>query len=526
MVTSRTLSHWVKISNLKLQFLLLALVLVTVGTRIIPLEMQKRIVNEAIDHKDVRLLLEYCGLYLAAVVSANLLKYSINVLQTYIGEQALARLRKELYAHILTLPLSFFRKASPGMVVSSLSTEVAAVGDFIGQAVAVPSINILSLLAYTGYMFYLNPLLALMSVATTPLIILFIPRLQRKANSANKSRVDINREYSTKIGEAISGMHEIHGNGSYRIENRKCGELVDQLLKIRVVWTLYRQGIKALNNFFQSLGPFVLFLAGGYLAIGERLDLGALVAFLSTYEKLYDPWKELMDFYQGYQDAGVRYKRVMEYFDGAPEHLIETADRKARVFEGAITAKDVTFEVAGGIRLLKGISLDLKPGRATGSRRVLREREEHFRPVRRATLQVYRREDTNRRDGSRGSSEARRGPEPGDRSPNTLYIQRDDQREPPVFLRSSDRGRRRRRAAQAPDPRRNHPGPAANRASLPTCSSSASTRFYPPAGTPPSGKTSSDAARGSRRCSVENWPTTSSSSTAGNTSTSPRWRPT
>ena len=50
-----------------------------------------------------------------------------------------------------------------------------------------------------------------------------------------------------------------------------------------------------------------------------RFDLGALVAFLSANEKLYDPWKEIMDYYQDLQDSRVRYRRVMDYFDAEPE---------------------------------------------------------------------------------------------------------------------------------------------------------------------------------------------------------------
>jgi len=44
------------------------------------------------------------------------------------------------------------------------------------------------------------------------------------------------------------------------------------------------------------------------------------VAFLSAQEKLCDPWKELIQFYQAYQTASVTYSRTMEYFDVAPQH--------------------------------------------------------------------------------------------------------------------------------------------------------------------------------------------------------------
>jgi ABC-type bacteriocin/lantibiotic exporter with double-glycine peptidase domain len=137
-VTRRSLFSWIWSSNLKLQALLLLVIVITVFARVLPLEMQKRIINEAIRFGKIQLLLVYCGLYLAAVVVAVGLKYLINALQNIIGEQALADMRKGLYHHILTLPLNFFRKTQPGLVVTSLVTELASAGNFVGMAIAVP----------------------------------------------------------------------------------------------------------------------------------------------------------------------------------------------------------------------------------------------------------------------------------------------------------------------------------------------------------------------------------------------------
>ena len=77
-VVKRSLPSWILSTNLKLQALLLFLILITVFTRVLPLEMQKRIVNEAIRFSEIRLLLIYCGLYLAAVLLSAGLKFIIN----------------------------------------------------------------------------------------------------------------------------------------------------------------------------------------------------------------------------------------------------------------------------------------------------------------------------------------------------------------------------------------------------------------------------------------------------------------
>ena len=361
-VVKRSLFSWVFAGNVKLQITLLFIIVVMVFARVVPLEMQKRIVNEAINLRNIDLLFMYCGIYLVAVIFFSALKYLTNVIQTLITQRTTARMRKELYHHILTLPLGFFRNTQPGSVVNSLVSELTMPGNFAGMAITAPVTNVLTLLAFAVYLFFLNPLLAAVSLSIYPIVVFLVPVLQKGVNRANKKRVDAARQLSSRIAESITGIHEIHGNGAYSIENRKYDSLVDRLLKIRIVWSLYRFAVKTSNSFFVSLGPFIVFILGGYLTIKGQLELGALVAFLSAQEKLYDPWKELIEFYQVYQDGSVTYKRTMEFFDFMPEHAMEPEDRKPFDLDGSVEVKDMSFVTDSGIRLLDGINLSLNSG--------------------------------------------------------------------------------------------------------------------------------------------------------------------
>lgn len=361
-IFNRSLFSWIWPGNAKLQIITVLVIAVTVGARVLPLEMQKRIINEAIRLRKIDLLYIYCGLYLGAVVLASGLKFLINVLQTYIAERTLANLRKEIYHHILTLPLTFFRRTQPGLVVSSLVTELTTAGNFAGMAISTPLINVLTLVAFAGYLFWLDPLLALVSFSIYPMVSLLVPLLQRGANRANKQRVSTTYKMSGKIAESITGVHEIHGNGAFHIENRKFDKLVDRLFKIRIVWTLYVQGVKVVNNFFTNLSPFFIFLLGGYFAMTGRLELGALVAFLSAQEKLYDPWKELIEFYQVYQDASVRYKKSMRIFSVMPEYPQLPDGRPRYQLAGPLEVSDLSYVTEDGISLISGINFDLKQG--------------------------------------------------------------------------------------------------------------------------------------------------------------------
>ncbi|MBL0714024.1 MAG: ABC transporter ATP-binding protein/permease [Desulfosarcina sp.] len=361
-VVKRPLFSWIFGPNTRLQLLVLALIAITVFARVLPLEMQKRIVNEAIRLRDIDLLVRYCAVYLVSVVSASLLKYIITVLQVIISQRTLARMRKGLFAHIISLPLSFFRNTQPGLVVSSIIAELALPSNFVGMAIAVPVINLLTLIAFAAYLFWLNPWLAALSLSIYPAVLFLVPLLQRRVNIANKQRVDLTRRLSDKVAESISGIHEIHGNGAYGIENQKVEGIVDRLYRIRLRWDLLRAGVKTSNNFFTSLGPFLVFILGGYLTIQGQLELGSLVAFLSAQEKLYDPWKELIQFYQAYQDGSVSYTKTMSYFDAEPDYALVPPDRPPLVLEGRVQVQNLTFAPSDGLKLLDNISLTLNPG--------------------------------------------------------------------------------------------------------------------------------------------------------------------
>lgn len=362
MITRRSLMSWILKNCRGLQLSLLLLIGVAIVLRVFPLEMQRRIVNTAIRSKDQQVLFLYGGLYLGAVLLFGVLKYAINVIQAYIGQKILLIMRRELYGHILGLPLQFFRRTPPGTVITSLLAELNTAGHFIGGALTVPVTSILTLFTFAGYMIYLDPLLALISLSIYPVEIMIIPMLQKRYNRLNSKRIDVTRNLSNTISEAVSGIHEIQGNGAYAIECGKFEALIRKLFALRNRMFAYKYGTKSVNNLFQNLGPFFLFMIGGYLAIRGRFTLGALVAFLSAYEKVYDPWKELMEYYQQLQEVKVKYRRVMEYFDEPSRITWQPVDRDAYQLQGHLSVRGMGYCLESGARLLSYISFEVKAG--------------------------------------------------------------------------------------------------------------------------------------------------------------------
>jgi len=345
------------------QLLLLVLIGVHIGVRLLPLEMQKRIINVAIGQQNLRLLLFYCGLFIGAILVSCLLKYSYNLLGSVIGENMLREFRRDIFSHIMRLPTQFFRKTSTGTLVTVLNTEVGALGGFFSEAVSAPVIGVLTLLAFAGYLFYLHPLLAAISILLFPAELLFIPFLQKKINRLNARRIQLSRDLSNCVQDSFSAVTEVHTNATFDYEEHKLGGWADRIRETTIRHAVLKYFIKFLSNFFASLGPFLLFLVGGYLIITGRFDLGALVAFVSAYRQLNDPWKELLTFYQNYQDNRIRFEQVSSYMEMPSEFRVAPEDdRSLHDLRGDIKAENAAFVVGGNHYLLDGVDLELNAG--------------------------------------------------------------------------------------------------------------------------------------------------------------------
>jgi ABC-type multidrug transport system fused ATPase/permease subunit len=178
-IAERSMFSWVLKGGIPLQLVLLLLIFALVILRVVPLELQKRIVNDILSTNKFSLLVTYCLIYFGAVILASGSKFLINWVQTLIGERALTEMRRELYRHILRLPLSFFRTTRPGSVVTSLVNELSIAGNFVGMAISIPLSNILTLFAFAAYLIWLNPLLGIVTLSIYPVALFVIPKVSK-----------------------------------------------------------------------------------------------------------------------------------------------------------------------------------------------------------------------------------------------------------------------------------------------------------------------------------------------------------
>jgi putative ABC transport system ATP-binding protein len=360
--------------SLRQQIILLVLTLASFPFLYYSLELPKTITNRAIgkhhfpqhffgfELNQIPYLLVLCGVFLLLVFINGAFKYYINTYKGRLGERMLRRFRYQLYLRMLLFPLSYFHKNSSAQIIPMITAECESLGGFVGDAVALPAFQGGTLLTNLLFMFMQDPVLGLAAVALYPLQGYVIPKLQRKVNQLNRRRVRTVRQVADRVQETASGITDILANDDARLQLTDFANLLGTIYDIRFEVYQRKFFVKFLNNFLGQLTPFFFLSIGGYLVIRGTLSFGALLAVLIAYKDLAAPWKELLDFYQSFQDSRIKYDQIVEQFEPAgmaDSRLLLTEPSSIEPLQGEIVAANLSLSEDDGSRIVDAVTFSI-----------------------------------------------------------------------------------------------------------------------------------------------------------------------
>ncbi len=362
------------------QFKILLLTLLSFPVLYMTLELPKRIINDAISQPDidhniygiglspVQYLLFLSCLLLTLVILNGLLKMRINIYKGTVGERLVRRLRYMLIERTIRFPLQQFSRVSQGEIIATVVSETKPLADFSADSVALPLYMGGTFVTILLFMFMQNWALGLASIALMPLQMYIIPKLQKKINKLKIQRVLRVRALSQRLGESVAGIQEIRVHGTQRYTLAEYSYRLGQIYRIRLQIFNTKFLMKFLNNTIGQLTPFFFYSVGGILVIRGEVSIGALVAALAAYKDILDPWKELLNYYQRYHDALLRYAQIVQQFEPAgllsynPPHGKELFTRVAESFR----INNLSKTRDNGDQIFSAINMTVNPGEVVG----------------------------------------------------------------------------------------------------------------------------------------------------------------
>jgi ABC-type multidrug transport system fused ATPase/permease subunit len=367
-----TIYRFILRHSLPAQILLLVLTLVSFPFLYYSLVLPKTIMDGAIksgkhfpqrilgfEFDQLAYLMLLCVAFLALVFINGAFKYYINTFKGRLGERMLRRFRYQLYQRMLLFPLSYFQKNSSAQIIPMITAECDSLGGFIGEALNTPVFQGGQLLTNIFFMFVQNPILGLAAVALYPVQGYVIPKLQLKVNQLNRRRVRTVRQVADRVQESATGIADILANDTVKLQLTGFAHLLGTIYDIRFEVFQRKFFVKFLNNFLGQLTPFFFLSIGGYLVIRDELSVGALAAVLWAQKDLASPWKELLDFYQLFQDSKIKYEQIVEQFRPAGmmdvRLQLEEPEAVARL-TGELAVANLSLAEDDGSRVLDAVS--------------------------------------------------------------------------------------------------------------------------------------------------------------------------
>jgi ABC-type multidrug transport system fused ATPase/permease subunit len=279
--------------------------------QLVPLELQRRIINNATERGEYRVIAMLCLVYLLVVLVQGGLKYALNMYRGSVSEAANRRLRLEVNPAAKADVADGAGSQDEGVAISIIVSEVEAVGGFIGSSFSEPILNGGILLSILGYMLFTQPLLAMVAVVLFCPQFLFIPLLQEAINKRTESRIKTMRALSSDIVNEAADRAGVREERTFRRRVREVYRLNMEIF--------YRKfGMSFLINLFHHLGTIGILAVGGWLLLQGKTEMGTIVAFISGINRMNDPWSDLVNFFRDLTNAGVKYRLIEETIRNRP----------------------------------------------------------------------------------------------------------------------------------------------------------------------------------------------------------------
>ena len=305
-VLPRTLMGYVLRSSGHHQVGLAVLAVGVFGLTSVPLEIQRRIVNDAIKNGATSTIVWLAVAYAGVALLEQAFKLGLNVYRGWVSENAVRTLRETLRdsgLHELALRdvqrEATHESSEIGTHAAMVVSEAEPIGGFVGMAFSEPLLQTGILASVIGYMTFLEPWALVLSAGFLVPQMLFVPLMQRAINSRAAERVKTLRHVGGDI--VATGVPEEEGI-------QRVFELNMGIYKIKFSMNL-------MMNFMFHAAVAVALGVGGLLVVHHHLQLGTVVAVVSGLGKLNDPWGDLVSWGREFSVDTVKYRLFTEALD-------------------------------------------------------------------------------------------------------------------------------------------------------------------------------------------------------------------
>jgi ABC-type multidrug transport system fused ATPase/permease subunit len=281
------------------------------------------------------------------------------------AQRAITEMRKDVEAHVMRLPISYFDSTKTGILISRIMTDAEGIRNLVGTGLVQLTGSLITAVIAVGCLFYLNWRLTCVTIVILGTFGGGMAMAFNRLRPLFRERGQINAEVTGRLAESLGGVRIVK---SYTAEKR------EELVFAKGAHRLFRNvaqsltGVSAITAFSSLvIGAIVIamILVGGSSIRAGRMTIGDLVAYLSLTALMTMPVIQLASIGTQMSEAFAGLDRIREIRKMATEDDEDESRQPLSNVRGELTFDDVSFQYNPGVPVLKHVSFDAPAGSTT-----------------------------------------------------------------------------------------------------------------------------------------------------------------
>jgi len=298
------------------------------------------------------------------VIIIGVLSWIFNAVRQWVSAQAIGnvtmKLREDAFDAVLQRDLSFYDMIPSGKIVSRVTSDTQALSQVVSLSTELAS-QILLVVLLIGYLFSVNVLLTLITLAVSPFIVITALAFRRIARETVTQSRRVNAVVSSHIQETVSGISIAK---TFRQEQAIYDEFLDvnrqsYRIKLRSGYTF--SSIFPILNLIAGVGTAALVYFGGVQAQNGVVSAGGWYLFIQGLALFWFPLTSIASFWSQFQLGLAAGERVFGLIDAEPK-VVQTDNKTLPEIKGEIRFENVNFRYTDTEPVLTNFSLTIHAG--------------------------------------------------------------------------------------------------------------------------------------------------------------------
>ena len=348
--------------------LVLLCIIVSSFFSLLPSIITGKILDDGLLKQDFKALVYYIVLSLAVTLAASLIGVAETYINTWIAQHITFDMRNQMYQHLQKMSQRFFTTNNQGDIITRMTSDIDGVKAVVTNTFSSILSNSITLIIAMIAMFQKNWILALVGIIIVPLFTLPTRKAGKKRWTLTNESQQVNDEVNGILNEtlSVSGQLLVKLFGKEKYEYERYEKANRRMIGLNIKESMAGRWFRVVLTTFTSVGPMLLYLAGGILMMKYNSDLtiGDITVLVALLGRMYMPVNSLLNIQVEWIRSMALFKRIFDYFDIPVE--IENAKDAVTPDKaiGDVVFEHVEFSYEESKKILKDISFTLNAGKS------------------------------------------------------------------------------------------------------------------------------------------------------------------